>query len=383
MEIQDLADPSRSAPPSAHCSPRAPQGALREGIAALLCWSVLVGGCGGATTRSDATGPDGTGGTSSGDATGGTSSGAPEAVCPENARVVLNEAVNYSFRGEFHFPSVELRSNTNLLFDWSGVTEDFLGRPVDPVEDIDEVIVTSWDETPAELERMLSNDDFEISIAMLLTAFPDERPAGEVMTSERLVDLTEFGNELPDGDVLERFDASWGQTYLVSAATDHLPAGQVRMLGIFTLSENSTTTTMSLTSSSTAYDFGVEIAGRPSVPVPPATPSLTLDWGEMTTNALGKPFDPTEITEVVVAHFPGLTPGDLERNFSTLPSLAEGWWSGEVLVGDSLDLSQLVDASGVPFPGIDDEGCWVVAAYCGTNCWNPAPWSLTLLTPCQ
>ena len=53
-----------------------------------------------------------------------------------------------------------------------------------------------------------------------------------------------------------------------------------------------------------------------------------------------------------------------------------------MLAGDSIDLSTLTDANGGPFPGIDCDGVWMAALFCGT-CNNPAPWSITVLQPCQ
>ena len=32
--------------------------------------------------------------------------------------------------------------------------------------------------------------------------------------------------------------------------------------------------------------------------------------------------------------------------------------------------------------GIDSTGIWMAALFCG-NCNNPAPWSITILEPCQ
>jgi hypothetical protein len=84
----------------------------------------------------------------------------------------------------------------------------------------------------------------------------------------------------------------------------------------------------------------------------------------------------------VVAHYANLTVADLEAQFLFLEDRADGWYSGEVQSGESMDLSTLVDANGAPFLGIDSNGVWLVALFCTANCNNPAPWSITFLTPC-
>jgi hypothetical protein len=82
-----------------------------------------------------------------------------------------------------------------------------------------------------------------------------------------------------------------------------------------------------------------------------------------------------------VAHYKTETLAQLQSNFLNLESIADGWWSGAVVAGASIDLSGLKDAGGVAFPGVDDTGVWMAALFCG-NCNNPAPWSITILQPC-
>lgn len=60
-------------------------------------------------------------------------------------------------------------------------------------------------------------------------------------------------------------------------------------------------------------------------------------------------------------------------------------WQPDLLSGSKKLLSELVDAEGAPFPGIDASGgTWIVALQCG-SCWGavPAPWFLTVLEPCS
>jgi len=83
-----------------------------------------------------------------------------------------------------------------------------------------------------------------------------------------------------------------------------------------------------------------------------------------------------------VAHFTTKTLPELQQDFLNLEDLADGWWTGQVVAGASLDLSTLMNASGQPFTGIDSTGVWMAALFCG-NCNNPAPWSITILQPCQ
>jgi hypothetical protein len=83
-----------------------------------------------------------------------------------------------------------------------------------------------------------------------------------------------------------------------------------------------------------------------------------------------------------VAHFAGKSVADLESQFLLLEDVADGWWQGPVLAGNTINLGALADKNGAPFPGIDGDGVWMAALFC-TNCNNPAPWSITVLQPCR
>jgi len=104
----------------------------------------------------------------------------------------------------------------------------------------------------------------------------------------------------------------------------------------------------------------------------------------MTINALGNEYLPQQITQAAVAHFATSSLADLENDFLNLRELASGWWETEVKIGQSIQLSTLLDESQAPFPGISADGTWLVALFCTTgNCNHPAPWSITILKPCE
>ena len=130
-------------------------------------------------------------------------------------------------------------------------------------------------------------------------------------------------------------------------------------------------------------DWEAHLANAKPFLVPAGQPGLSIEWGNMTTNAIGNPYDKSQITEAVVAHYASLTLTDLEEQFLYLEERADGWWSGEVVSGSTMDLSTLTDKNGATFPGIDSSGVWLVALFCTANCNNPAPWSITVLKPCE
>ena len=53
----------------------------------------------------------------------------PQATMCFGANVVANENNNYAFSSTITLPPVTVAPMSNLTFDWSGLTKDFLGPP--------------------------------------------------------------------------------------------------------------------------------------------------------------------------------------------------------------------------------------------------------------
>jgi len=162
----------------------------------------------------------------------------------------------------------------------------------------------------------------------------------------------------------------------VSAST-----ARIRMLQAFDLDASSTNTNVALTNDSTKLSYAANLHNLTITGVPGGTPALSLDWSQMTTNALGAAFKEGYITSAVVGHYTQ-TPAELEANFLDLDRIATATYRADVLSGSVLDFTTLRDGSGAAFTGIDDTGTWLVGLICG-NCRNPAPWYMTILKTCS
>jgi hypothetical protein len=172
-------------------------------------------------------------------------------------------------------------------------------------------------------------------------------------------------------------------TYMVTAGSGTVAGKETHMMSLFHLDPASTQTELRLTNDSASLDFTVDLDGARPIDVPKNTPGLVIKWREMTKNSLGNPYPWQQITKAVVAHFPTYSLSELEADFLDLEEIADGWWSAEVTAGDSIELGTLLDVQSAPFPGIDDDGTWMVALFCTETCNNPAPWSITVLRACD
>jgi hypothetical protein len=181
--------------------------------------------------------------------------------------------------------------------------------------------------------------------------------------------------------VADGFDPAT-HTYTVVVSTGTMLGRGTRMIQAFKLDPSSTNTMVAVTPTSTELDYTVDLEALTPTPMPAGNPNITIEWGGMTVNAHGHEFIPLDITEVRVAHY-AETVSELEARFLDLDMLATDTWTGEVLAGTNVSLSGVMNtrAGGPAFTGIDNNGTWIIALTCG-RCRNPAPWYLSVVTPC-
>ena len=309
------------------------------------------------------------------------------AACTDpTAAVVITDPTNYSLSDDFTMQVATLKDNFDLLFDWSKVTVDFFGKAVSPTTDINTVLVSLWNLSPAGIEEALKVDNLPLAQNKgIITTFPDG-----TYTSQDLLSFNLLGQPLPVAQLWAYFDTATPNyqypqdqyTFLAMAATGTDVGKNPRMISLFHIDPNATQTELDFTNDSTKLAYTVDLIKAAPLLVPAGTPALTIDWSQMSTNAIGNPYTYSQITEAAVAHYTTKTLPQLQQDFLNLEEIADGWWSGAVAAGSSIDLSGLLDENGAAFPGIDSNGVWMAALFC-TNCNNPAPWSITILQPCQ
>ena len=296
--------------------------------------------------------------------------------------VVANEANNYSFSSTITLTPVTVAHMSNLTFAWSGLTHDFLGRTLTPATDLNMAIVMFWDLPLAQFETALNAD--ALYTADLIVSPPLNLPiAGG--TSGHLYDFMINGTAVSSDMINQYFDASLytpaNSTFLVGVQTGTDIGRQLRMLQAFNLDATSTVTNVELTDDSTKLTYTANLHSLKVTGVPGGTPALMLDWSQMKTNALGAEFKNGYVTSVIVGHY-SQTPAQLESQFLDLDRIGTETYRADIPFGSVLDFSILKDENGASFPGIDENGTWLVGLFCG-NCRNPAPWYLTILKPCS
>jgi len=304
--------------------------------------------------------------------------------------VVAAEANDYSFSSTLTFPPVKIKPSSDLTFDWSAVTSDFLGHAVNPRTDLMLITVMPWSLNLNDLQTKLNADTLKQRDLVVVPA--TFTPTGGNTTSANLLSFTLNGMTLMPSDILPYFDPTMyppdSHTYTLMASSGTTLGQGVRMIQSFQLDSTSTNTMVTMKSDSTHLDYHVSLHDLKATGIKAGQAGVTLDWGNMTTNALGNQFTTTNITNVLVGHY-AQTPAQLESQFLDIQLIATELYQGcvgdapcTIPSGTSVDFSQLKTSAGQSFPGIDSTGTWIVALQCG-GCRNPAPWYLSILKPCS
>jgi len=348
--------------------------------------SLALFGCSGS---SDTT-PNGSGGSATGGSANsgagtnqagtGTSGGSGNS-CSANFSATV--ASNYQFTSTITLTPIAVKPDSELTFDWSAVTKDFLDHAMDPAKDVDFANLLLWSLSEEELQTKLNADDLPTKYLVV----PAKLPTSQKATSAGLFDFqAASGQPLSKEEILPYMSATTyppaTNTYTFILSTGDVTAGgRSRMIQSMKLDPASTNTKITLTNDSTKLEYEADLHSLTPTVVPASTADLKISWEDILKNAMGNTFQPTQITEVRVAHYTQ-TAAELEQKFLDLELIAENTWRNTDLAGTDASLSTLKDDAGQAFPGVSASGTWMLGLVCGA-CRNPAPWYLTVLKPCQ
>ena len=340
---------------------------------------LLLGACapsGNGNSGSGGSSNSGSGGSNS-SGSGGSSGGS----C--TAKVTANESNDYQFSSTLMFPTIKVKPKTNLTIDWGDLSKDFEMHSLSAKSDINQVLFIDWQLPLSDLETSINNDEIGNSYEGLPLKFV---PDGNT-TSAKVYDFgLATGGTVMQSDIDGFLDTSVSpsstHTFTAIAATGTMLGAGTRMIQSFVLDSSSSTDTVKITNDSTMLQFTANLHDLSPTYIPSGQSGITLDWGHMKKNAMGRDFDTTQITHALVGKY-SQSPSDLEGNqFLNLQMIDQELYEGDIDSGTVVDFSKLKDSSGKSFSGISGDGTWLVALICGM-CHNPAPWYLTILKPCN
>jgi hypothetical protein len=244
-------------------------------------------------------------------------------------------------------PPISVASGVDLTFDWSGVTADMRGRPIDPKKDLNLIAVTMWQLTLPELEAKLNADAL---VQRDLTVVPFDFLTDGSKTSANLLSFTVNGVVIDPSILLSYFDVATypasNHVYLATAQTGTLVGQGARMLQAFRLDAASTNTTVKMTNTSTQVAYSANLHDLVPIGIPAQQAGITFDWSTVQSNAFGASFDPLAITEILVGRYRQST-NELEGRFGELDTIATDLYQGTVLTGAHFEGQPVTCKAGV------------------------------------
>lgn len=288
--------------------------------------------------------------------------------CAGETLIVFQDEQNYAFTSEITATSDVIRSGEDTTVDWSGLTTDLLGNPMDPSTDLSRIQIAQFGAMTQEEVLAGINDD-NLLQSDIAGAVEYVILAGE--TDAMLTDFGILGTYVnPSTDIVEG-----GGTYLVAGITG---ASQFRMFHFFRPVVNAALAPVTLTSDSAELTYTVDL--DVGLPIEMASNGRTrVDWSALTLGPSGQPIDLPDIDTLTLARYDE-APSDLEADFLHVDALAEEMWSHDVEGWGDWYLDELEDADGAAFDGFAHHGTWLIALRCST-CLNPAPPFLGVITP--
>ena len=334
----------------------------------LLGLSSLVVGC--APADDDDNGSPAAGGTGG----GGSNSGA----------IQLTDVNNFTTTtSSLNIQTIETAPATNLDIDWSKITNDILCHPVNPAQDIDDVMFL----------RLASSDQAQIAKKLdgEGIAAADLKPPGafEFLPTTTTGKLRDFAFQGTMVDVAQNYPEDATATYMLVFQKGTVPGhGAVSMVFLkpTATSQNTTVTAPSNTPDATGkcplLTYQAKLTSLIKVPVPKAGPWV-LSWSGAKTDSRGQQLPKGSIDRMLIGFYANKTPADLEADFLNLEIHDTISWELALDKTTSAVLSGAKNRKdGSAFPGFDQPttGTWIMGLFCG-SCQSPAPLFVTILEP--
>ena len=289
----------------------------------------------------------------------------------EGGDVVLTDDNNYTYVPTLGMGEAKVQSETDSTVDWSALTTDIRGRPVDPAS-VEQIYLVEFIGFTQEdlVDKIEANDLYQKDTE---SAYIFDNSAG--VTSTSLSTFSILDNEFKPEDFTEDSTRVW----LVSLINHPEGANDVLQSKFITPLDAATETELVFTDDCTT--LGVEV--NMDDPIPPAEPEIggnrwTLDWSPVTSDVNGRTWDPLVGDKLQIGWFDA-TVAEVEAEFLRLDSEADEFYTLNVYGKTGVtDLSDATERSGAAFSGFTSEGVWVAAIAC-TTCLSPAPLYLAVV----
>ncbi len=297
----------------------------------------------------------------------GPDTGAP----PLGDTLAVSDAENLRLDASLTLRTLRAPADPPPVFDWSALTTDFLGVPIDPVaEGALAAFASLPDLSPEQIAAALASDTLpqdEIALYTVCTPAAARCSMG---------DFTVFGNDIGVPSYFASFTGPW---LLVLAS--RRPNGTLRFRHTVVVEHDPAAAvgTLALRSDDATLRVQTDLDARPALPARSGTAALTVDWAALRTDVRGRPIEARLMDRLEVGRFDGLSRADLAARFGQVESLVDARWTWDIAGAQSIALDAPT-LDGTTFPGFTPGATWALTLSCST-CLSPVPLAFVLVEP--
>lgn len=273
-----------------------------------------------------------------------------------DGELVLQDDQSFRYASEIDVITVSLPAQTDSWLDWSGLSQDLLGHPLNVHADVNNVqMVVFKNLTEEEVEVGVATDSIpqaEVSLALDFTP---------VETGAWLSDFLVLGSDI---DVEERFEVDTG-TWMVVLTHEETETASVYLRVLFIRPDaDSTAEQADFTDDNGLLSVTADLVSRAPAVVP-AGETFPIAWSGLTLDGLGEQLALHKADTLTVARYPDHTLAELEAEFLDLDLLADQTWTLDVSSSLDADLGDLSSPDGA-FTGFTTDATWLLALRCST-----------------
>lgn len=280
---------------------------------------------------------------------------------------LLNEH-SYEWTGGLQIPSFVTAENEDIKLDFSGLTKNMLCQDMDPVASVDSLGLTRF--------PIMSGED--VSSGLTNNSLLQSDTSGYVSCEPgdaTYCTLSQFSFGGTAYDVVGIYQEDQG-TFLLNLQTGFQPGQGAVFITQLLPTPSSDVTEVVFTDNCDIVQMEFDLESLEKLPMP-ATGPWALDWSTVSIAGNGTPVIPSDLDQIMVAHFTQTIP-ELEEQFLDLELIADQFYTVQLDGGTDADLSGLVSKEGTAFGGFTTDGVWLLALRC-LQCTNPAPIFLTVV----
>ena len=278
---------------------------------------------------------------------------------------ILQDSRNFQYQSTIEIERYAREPLVDLQLEWWNLSTGIQNNSIDPVTDIDEVILVVFSSMgPDAVEQGLATDTLQqADVSTYMLCAPEENQAQ--------CTLSEFGLLGSYPGMHNYFDEDSG-TWMVALQSDDLAGAQT--LAFLEPTSGASTNAVTIDDQSTQVFTDVDLSSLPPLGL---HETGHVDWSQLTLDGYGNPMSIHTLSELQIGRYDESL-DDISERFVELDSLVDETWLADVEGRTDLDLSELIGSR--TFPGVDNESRWLLALRCG-SCDSPVPRVLMVLAP--